>query len=517
MGIKNINSKTALFSLNDTSRAVEFAKRLTDLKWRIITTTETSSLLEKTGIKCIDIKKFTGIFLDYGIPPTLHPKIEQALAGDGSEQIDLVYDIPYPLEKGNDVGGHTLLALAAKGSKIAVFNHSDMEKVLDELEQSPEHNTISDTLRINLIGKVYQRIVEHYRLLANDSCVGDFSINISGSFSYDLANGENPYQKPAYLFKTSDDELGLPNIENFSKTKPCFTNLADIDCLIQTLCLLSESFYKHYQKIPYISIAAKHGNPCGLAVDWERPYGTIEPALFGNPLAVWGGEFITNFKINIEVAQSLIESFRRKEMFEKKQWLLDVILAPDYDAEAVNLLTKRDATKVLKNSALFKPILSGERWSYRNVRGGFLRQPKTDYILSAENIEWNSLPLEGASLDSLLIAWAVAFTSFHGGNEIAIAKNRSLMGAGGGPSTADAAKTAVLRAKEANHDLHGSIFAADAFFPFTDAPDILIKSGCMAGACPSGGKNDALVRQLFNETGITVAYLGPEIRGFCRH
>ena len=509
--------KTALFSLNDTSRAVEFSRRLTALNWRIVATSETSLMLAEAGIGSTDIKEYTGIYDDYGIPPTLHPKIEQALSGDSPERIDLVYDIPYPLEKGIDVGGHTLLGLAVKGSRIGVFNHEDMERVVSELEQDPDNNTIPDALKSELTDKVLQRIIGHYRSVADTLSDNNVFDEISGSFSSDLANGENPYQIPAALFKTSDDPLGLPFMENFSVTKPCFTNLADIDSLLYALCLISEAFDKHYQKTPYISIAAKHGNPCGLAVDWEDPYKTIEPTLFGNPLAVWGGELVTNFKIDRKIAGELIESSRRKAMLSKKQWLLDVVLAPDYDNEAIELLTERSTRKVLKNSALFKPVLSGEKWHYRSVRGGFLRQPGADYLMSPENIEWNSAPLEGEDLDSLLIAWAVAFTSFHGGNEVAIAKKRSLIGSGGGPSTSDAAKTAVLRANGSGHDLKGSIFASDAFFPFTDAPNTFIDAGCKAGACPTGGKSDEPVRQLFKEAGITAAYMGKDIRGFCRH
>jgi AICAR transformylase/IMP cyclohydrolase PurH len=86
MGIENFNSKTALFSLNDTSRAVEFAGRLSAFNWRIVTTSETSALLEEKGIQSIDIKDFTGVHDDYGIPPTLHAKIEQALAGNGADR-----------------------------------------------------------------------------------------------------------------------------------------------------------------------------------------------------------------------------------------------------------------------------------------------------------------------------------------------------------------------------------------------------------------------------------------------
>ena len=135
------SSKWALFSLSDTSHAVKFGKKLQDFGWNIIATNETLLLLKKEKINCISINEFTEIHDEYNFPPTLHPKIEMALTGNGSQRIDLVYDIPYSFKVGNDVGGFTLLALAVKGGRIPVMTHKDMERVLDEFKTGSKSST----------------------------------------------------------------------------------------------------------------------------------------------------------------------------------------------------------------------------------------------------------------------------------------------------------------------------------------------------------------------------------------
>ena len=120
-------------------------------------------------------------------------------------------------------------------------------------------------------------------------------------------------------------------------------------------------------------------------------------------------------------------------------------------------------------------------------------------------------------MDSLITAWSVAYSSFHGGNEVTLAKDGKLIGVGGGPSTVEAAETAVNRALARGHDARGSVFAADAFFPFTDAPKILSEAGCTLGVVPAGGKKERLVKEFFRENNMRMIYLPPECRGFCRH
>ena len=104
-----------------------------------------------------------------------------------------------------------------------------------------------------------------------------------------------------------------------------------------------------------------------------------------------------------------------------------------------------------------------------------------------------------------------------GGNEVALVKDLQLIGLGGGPATTIAADTAIKRAQERNHDTRSSIFAADAFFPFVDAPEILAEAGCKWGLVPKGGIREEEVRSYFEKQGIKMCYVPEKFRGFCRH
>ena len=100
-----MQQNTALFSLDDTEGVEQYAAALIDLGWTIVASSETSTILNKANLPCVDVSIFTGVQIDYGIPPTLHPKIENALTMDDDEgRIELVYNINYALDIGNDVG-----------------------------------------------------------------------------------------------------------------------------------------------------------------------------------------------------------------------------------------------------------------------------------------------------------------------------------------------------------------------------------------------------------------------------
>tara|TARA_Y100000294_G_scaffold17501_1_gene15332 strand:+ start:251 stop:1792 length:1542 start_codon:yes stop_codon:yes gene_type:complete len=508
------SSKWALFSLNDTSRAIEFGKKLQKLGWNIISTKETLPILLKEKINCISINEFTGIEDDYDFPPTLHPKIEKALTENSVDQIDLVYDIPYGKEIGNDVGGFTLLALAAKGNRIPVMNHEDMKKVINELKKGLKY--FSNKLLQELHDKANYEIANHYFDLRT-SISKKTSELIMGQYKKKLLNGENPYQQPCILFKTNNDSLGLTSFQFHSKVSPCFTNMADLDSILETLTILNKTYLVNYGKVPFISIASKHGNPCGIAVNWKTKHKTIIKALHGNPLAIWGGEFICNFKIDEKAAKILIKSSHRKKLLGNSDWLLDFVVAPSLNNKALKLLKKRKNRKILSHPSLVNLPLRSSYWSYRYVRGGLLKQPHPHYILNKKNVNLNIKHLDSHIFDDMLIAWTAASTSFHGGNEVAIAKNGSLLTCSGGPSTVQAVSTAIQRINEMGHDTKNSIFAADAFFSFTDAPELLVKIGCTAGVVPLGSKQDKIIKKKFSKHKVKMLYLGKHIRGFCRH
>lgn len=504
------NRKRALFSLYDQDKVVQFAQQLVDLGWTIVATDETEHVLEENGIAVQGLSEFLGIKEVYPFPPTLHPQMELALTTNQGDAIDFVYDTTYPLSQGNDVGGHTLLALAAKGERIVVCDKNDMESVITNLRNN--NNDIDPPFRQQLINKAYTKISEHYTLLINNrEKVETLSMR-------QLLEGENPYQVPAYLFQTeSDDPLSLSNFEQVSGIPPCFTNMADFDALLQILCSLSEAFDNYYGKIPHIVIAAKHGNPCGLAVDWKSAGIAVENALWGNPRALWGGEVITNFTISETLAGTLLESSRRKTVLGKSQWMLDIVCATHFEKEAVHILGKRPERKLFQNASLRQVSPPRKLTADRIVRGGFLRQPIPHYILNLKECKIDFPFPDLENVDSLFVAWAVAWFSNHGGNEVAIARERKLLGVGGGPSTVESCWTAVERAKRFGHDLANSVFAADAFFPFTDAPEELIGAGCLYGVVPDGGKNVEAVKKCFSLNKVGVFYLPEQFRGFCRH
>ena len=506
-------SPTALFSLYDTTMADSFAESLIRSGWNIIGSTETVELLREKALPVQDIAEFTGNSEDFDFPPTLHPKVESALTLDGASRIDLVYVIPYPRSQGNDVGGRTLLSLAVKGRRIPVMSVVDMEKVVSSITKSGQ---IPEEMHLNLLDKVCYEVANHYAcFLSNRECF-DY---IAGQFSYGLMNGENPYQIPASVFQTSgdDDKLSLLKFKKITGDPPCFTNMADADCILQTLSLAVAAFTLNCGTEPYICIAAKHGNPCGMGVSESDPAEAVEKALWGNPRSIWGGEVITNFQIDEAIARKLKSSEKREELFGNRYWMLDIILASTFTSPAIEILGAGSRRKLFANDALKSPFLKVDGVQYRQVRGGFLRQPSGSYVLDLRACQGDLSKLSESEIYALLIAWAVAFSSNCGGNEIALVKDGALLGVGGGPSTYDAVQVAIARAKECEHNLYGAVFAADAFFPFADAPALLCDAGVTVGCVPQGGKGAADIIELFVEKNTRVIFLPEACRGFCRH
>jgi AICAR transformylase/IMP cyclohydrolase PurH len=278
----NRTGPKALFSVRLHKELEHFARKLTKAGWKIICTSEAASFLREKGIETIDVSDFTGIKTNYGFPPTLHPKMEAALTTNFKERIDLVYDIPYRINIGNDVGGRTLLALAAKGNRIPVMNIEDMGKVVKGIEKEGK---IKSELKSYLIDKANFEISRHFLQLTSKN--GRFR-GIVGSKYRVLLNGENMYQIPAILFKTeTDDSLAISEFKQVAGLDPCFTNIVDLNCILDTICKLQSSLTLNGIKKAYITIAAKHGNPCGVGVSLDKPSGAIEKALWGNAKGIW--------------------------------------------------------------------------------------------------------------------------------------------------------------------------------------------------------------------------------------
>ena len=156
--------KKALFSLFDTTHADHFAKVLIDHGWEIIASNRTGIFLQEHNIPITKLADFVGFHEHYSFSPTLHPKIEFNLTMDeaGKDRLDLVYIVNYPITQGNDVGGHTVLGLAAKGKRIPVCTMKDMEKVVGQIAKNGD---ITPKFRKQLIDRANTKISNHYAKL----------------------------------------------------------------------------------------------------------------------------------------------------------------------------------------------------------------------------------------------------------------------------------------------------------------------------------------------------------------
>lgn len=510
--MKKTTNKTALIATGNPDRIIEAARRLEALSWRLIGTQNVVDVFLKAGIQIESVADFTGTEKKFAIPETLHPIIEEALTCDDADlRIDLVFDVPYPIEEGHDIGGRTLLALAVKGRRWSVSDEKDFIELVEKFEKGESH---LENLRRNMAAKVLSEITRYY-IEFTQKCSQEYKGSIARK-KYVCSEGENPYQKPCLAFTFNmDDPLGFDRFAKLSAGAPSFTNLADMDNIIFVLEKLKEVFFRHFKKQPFITVAAKHGNPCGIGVDWNAPKESIQKALWGNPQSVWGGEVICNFTIDHLLAQELLESIVRKERFLSSGWMLDLIVAPEFSPEAIALLGRRKHRVLMCNSALAQHPDHRKFWSYRYVRGGYLCQPSADFILDLQHVDW--IDSRVSDIESFFIAWVAAYTSFMGGNEIALAKDFMLLGLGGGPSTLMAAQQVVYCASFCGHKTEDTVFCANAFFPFIDAPQKLVEAGCRAGIVPCGGKNHDTIRQFFKNSNVVCGFVDEAFRGFSRH
>ena len=218
-------------------------------------------------------------------------------------------------------------------------------------------------------------------------------------------------------------------------------------------------------------------------------------------------DFICNFPVKEDLAKLLYASDIRNKVLGSKYWMLDVVVAPSISSESVTILSQRKERKLFSNESLADPKPFDSAWSIRPIRGGFLRQRPASYILDFEKIELKGSNFSEEIFGSLILAWAVSWSSNLGGNEVSFVKDLQLIGSGGGPATIIAANNALARIRKTGHSEKSSIFAADAFFPFIDVPKILIQAGCSYGLVPEGGKHEQAVRQYFQDHSISMCYI----------
>ena len=329
--------------------------------------------------------------------------------------------------------------------------------------------------------------------------------------------GENAYQSPAALFSTeTEDELGLDHFQLVAGTPLSYNNYCDLDRLLQTMTHIAATFDLNCGEVPYIAIGAKHGNTCGAGVDYMDKSEVIKKMVTGDLQSLFGGLVMLNFPIDVQEAELLLtyEASSRR--------LLDGIIAPWFSPEAISMLSRKgDKCRFVSNPKLSELDQSSLDLApiHRYVRGGLLLQPNYSYIFKLDDLELvkHRSALFGFMRDDLFLAKAICDTS--NSNTITIVKDGQLLGNGvGQQSRVNGAELALGIAKKNNHDLDGSVAASDSFFPFTDAPDVLIESGVKVILSTSGSVNDKKVIEFCESKGASLLLI-PDVkgRGFFNH
>ena len=352
---------------------------------------------------------------------------------------------------------------------------------------------------------------------------------------------------------------------NILSGNPSYISYADGDQITEIICILSEAFRKWQDKVPYIVIAGKHGNPCGAAIDWTSPDIALTKALLGNTVAIMGGEIITNFPIDKYLGELLLSPPKGIDI-GRKNWGLDIVFAPEFSEDTIEIVGRREKRRLLANPALVESPLTTDPWMFRKLRGSWLRQKVSPFILTPDEVQYNTgASLSETDFSTLLLAWAVCWRA--SSNTVTLAKDMQLIGVGcGQQDQIECVRLCINRARAAGHSVKNAFFASDAFFPYAtskgskiskeffdslkillecvdadgdpakvrriltddiagsiiaqdkrEGTELLLDAGCKGGVVPADGQNLEKVQAFFKENGLSVCFVEKNNRGFSKH
>lgn len=508
--------RRALISVSDKTGVVEFASALAKAGVEIISTGGTKSLLEQNGVPVIGISEVTGFpeILD-GRVKTLHPAVhsgllairdsedhQQQMKELGLDYIDLVVVNLYPfaatIKKPNvsyeeaieniDIGGPTMLRSAAKNHAFVtvVVDAADYGEVLAQIQESGD--TTLET-RKRLAAKVFRHTA------AYDALISDYLSKLNGELfpetytvTYEkvqeLRYGENPHQKAAFYRKPLAGQGSITTAEQLHGKELSYNNINDANAALQIVKEFSE---------PAV-VAVKHMNPCGVGIG-----STIEEAYRkayeADPTSIFGGIVAANREIDGATAQLLHEIF------------LEIVLAPGFTPEALEILTKKKNIRLLRLGDAFAAA-GQQAASYHNitsVEGGMLVQDNDALQLDPSTLKvvTERAPSE-EELKQLMFGWKVV--KHVKSNAIVLAKDNMTIGVGAGQmNRVGAARIAI---EQAGEKAKGSVLASDAFFPMGDTVELAAQAGITAIIQPGGSIKDEESIAAANKYGIAMVFTG---------
>ncbi|WP_447729576.1 bifunctional phosphoribosylaminoimidazolecarboxamide formyltransferase/IMP cyclohydrolase [Pseudoxanthomonas suwonensis] len=514
--------RRALLSVSDKTGLIDLARALAARGIELLSTGGTARAIREAGLQVRDVSEVTGFpeMMD-GRVKTLHPVVHGGLLGragiddavmaqHGIGAIDLLVLNLYPFEQVTakadctladaveniDIGGPAMLRSAAKNfARVAVATSPDQYAgLLAELEAND--GRLSAATRFALSVAAFNRVAQYDAAISNYlSAVTDtsaevpvrtaFSAQSNGNFIkvMDLRYGENPHQQAAFYRDLHPAPGSLATFEQLQGKELSYNNIADADAAWECVRQFDAP----------ACVIVKHANPCGVAVAanvgeaYELAYAT-------DPTSAFGGILAFNRPLDAATAKTILD-----------RQFVEVLLAPEYDAGALEYATKKANVRVLRIP--MAPPSPGFI-DLKRVGSGLLMQTADDRVVTRDELKVvTKLAPTDAQFADLLFAWKVA--KFVKSNAIVYAKDSRTVGVGAGQmSRVYSARIAGIKAADAGLVVEGSVMASDAFFPFRDGIDAAAAAGIKAVIQPGGSMRDAEVIAAADEHGIAMVFTG---------
>ena len=497
-------TKRALISVSDKTNIVEFAKGLEKHGFEVISTGGTYTHLKNNGVSCISIEDVTHFpeILE-GRVKTLHPKIHGGLlskrgnelhnkhvAENNIEYIDLVCVNLYPFEatvkkegvseeeiiENIDIGGPSMLRSAAKNfNDVAVVTDiNDYAKILEELEQGG----ISYETRRALAIKVFNTTASYDAAIANyfnkkDNLVPE-KLTLSYKLQDSLRYGENPHQKAYHYVQDNNESYALQNAVQLHGKEMSYNNIQDASAALDILSEFEET----------TCVAVKHMNPCGVATG-SSVFEAYSRAYEADPVSIFGGIVAVNGKVDKETAEKMHSIF------------LEIILATDYDKEALDILTKKKNLRIYKLSEKN----NNHEQQIKSVRGGILVQDFNDKLADEYESVTEKKVDETQQKD---IEFGLKVVKHVKSNAIVVVKDGQTLGIGAGQM--NRVGSCKIALEQAGEKAKGAVLASDAFFPMRDSADIAADYGIAAIVQPGGSIRDQESIDACNEKGVAMVF-----------
>ncbi len=516
--------RRALVSVSDKTGLVPFARRLAARGVEILSTGGTAKALAEAGVAVVPVGDFTGApEILGGRVKTLHPRVHggilyrRGLSSDEADvaardipPIDLVVVNLYPFREAVasgkpfdgcveeiDIGGPAMVRSAAKNSAhvAVVVDPADYDRVASELEAA---GAVSGPTRFDLMKKAFAHTAAYDAAIAEyltaraapDGAPAHFPGTLGAIFTKvsDLRYGENPHQAGAFYRAAREPEEPTVAFARVLQGKELsYNNLLDLEAATAAL--------KEFDAVAAVVI--KHNTPCGVALGAD-PADAFTRARACDPVSAFGGIVALNRPVDEAAARALTDLF------------LECVIAPGYDDAARALLAAKKNLRLLHAPRLGDPRASWRRRpeearELRSVPGGLLVMDRDLGSIAREDCKvlTRRAPTDQEWRD-LLFAWKVV--KHVKSNAIVFAAGDRTVAIGGGQtSRVESVKTAVMKAQL---PVRGSAVGSDAFFPFADGVEEIIRAGATAVIQPGGSVRDAEVVAAADAAGLAMVATG---------